>query len=214
MRSLTESSKLLHGSALRQGLQERLDAFDRRVANEGVGRRAAVVLLVIADSQGRAAVVVTRRAAKLRQHGGQFALPGGKLDPGESVEIAALRELEEEVGVRIGDDAILGLMDDYVTRSGFVITPVVAWGDAEAELRPDPGEVAEVYVVTLEDLGRGGAVRTCKMPGSEDPLLALAILGTFVFAPTAAVLHQFAELAVHGRSTSVLHFDQPRFAWR
>ncbi len=213
MLSATQSPPLLHGSAFRLELLERLGTFDRQTA-EDAGRHAAVVLLVIADDEGRASVVITRRAAKLRQHSGQFALPGGKLDDGETIEMAALRELEEEVGVRLGGDAILGLMDDYVTRSGFVITPVVVWGDGGTELRPDPGEVAETYVISLEELARKGAVRTCRMPGSEKPLLALAILGTFVFAPTAAVLHQFAELAVHARSTSVLHFDQPRFAWR
>lgn len=203
-----------HGPALRLDLEARLSGLTRRVVDKKKGRRAAVALLVLADDRGRAAVVVTRRAANLRQHGGQFALPGGKVESGETSEEAALRELHEEVGVALKADAVLGSMDDYTTRSGFVITPVVVWGAAETELRPDPGEVAETYVVTLDDLGRQDTVQAFEQPGSDPPLLALAILGTMVFAPTAAILHHFAELAVHGRSTWVQQFGQPRFAWR
>ena len=126
----------------------------------------------------RAAVLLTRRAAGLRRHGGQWALPGGRLDPGETPETAALRELEEEVGLTLPAGAILGCLDDFPTRSGFVITPVVVWGIGPAPLRPDPREVAAVYRVPLGDLLNPANLVVHSIPQSDRPVLALAILGT------------------------------------
>jgi 8-oxo-dGTP pyrophosphatase MutT (NUDIX family) len=172
-----------------------------------------VAVVVVPDSAGRAAVVLTRRAMGLRAHGGQWALPGGGLDLGETPEIAALRELHEEVGLALPPDHVLGCLDDFPTRSGFVITPVVVWGSAEP-LRPDPREVAGAFHVPLADLLAPANVVTHTIPQSDHPLLALAILGTLIYAPTAAILHQFAEVAVLGKDTRVAHYEQPLFAWR
>ena len=117
------------------------------------GRRAAAVAVTLVDDeQGRPCFVLTRRAAKLRRHAGQWALPGGRVDQGEDVVTAALRELDEEVRLQCDPSAVLGLLDDYPTRSGFVITPVVVWGGAGVELKGDPNEVAAVYRIPLEDL--------------------------------------------------------------
>jgi len=176
-------------------------------------RPAAVALVVVPDAAGQATVVLTLRAAGLRRHGGQWACPGGHLDPGETPEQAALRELEEEVGLALPPSQILGSLDDYPTRSGFVITPIVVWGSS-APLRANPREVAGVYLIPLEDLLDPKSVILQSIPQSDRPVLALALLGTLVYAPTAAVLHQFAEVAVRGCEMRVDGYEQPVFAWR
>jgi 8-oxo-dGTP pyrophosphatase MutT (NUDIX family) len=199
--------------ALRVRMRDHLARFERRREPVADRRLAAVALVVVPDAVGRAAVVLTRRAIGLRKHGGQWALPGGGLDLGETPEIAALRELHEEVGLALPSDHVLGGLDDFPTRSGFVITPVVVWGSAEP-LRPDPREVAGAYHVPLTDLLDPANVVTHTIPQSDRPVLALAILGTLIYAPTAAILHQFAEVAVLGKDTRVAHYEQPLFAWR
>ena len=126
-----------------------------RTPPEG-GRPAAVALVLLPDDEGRACFVLTRRAARLSAHAGQWALPGGRLDPGETAEEAARRELHEEVGLDLGPDAVLGALDDYPTRSGFVITPVVLWAD-------NPGEL------TAESRSRSRASIWCRSPTSTCP---------------------------------------------
>lgn len=204
---------LIFDETLRAAMRDHLARFERRRASAPDLRPAAVALVVVPDAAGRAAVVLTRRAMGLRKHGGQWALPGGGLDPGETPETAALRELHEEVGLALPPDHVLGCLDDYPTRSGFVITPVVVWGSAEP-LHPDPREVAGAYHVPLADLLDPANVVTHTIPQSDRPVLALAILGTLIYAPTAAILHQFAEVAVLGKDTRVAHYEQPLFAWR
>jgi len=173
-----------------------------------------VAVVVVPDEAGNAAVLLTLRTAELRRHGGQWALPGGRLEAGEPPEIGALRELEEEVGLALPAGEILGCLDDFATRSGFVITPMVVWGSGNAPLRPDPREVEEIHRVPLAELLEPKNLILQTIPQSDRPVLALAILGTVVYAPTAAILHQFAEVAVAGRETRVAHYEQPVFAWR
>lgn len=180
----------------------------------GDRRPAAVAVVVVPDAEGQAAVVLTLRASGLRRHGGQWALPGGRLDPGETPETAALRELEEEVGLNAPADHILGRLDDYPTRSGFVITPVVVWGSGAAPLRANPREVAGIHLVPFAELLDPESLVLQSIPQSDRPVLALSILNTLIYAPTAAILHQLAEVAVAGRETRVAHYEQPVFAWR
>jgi mutator protein MutT len=200
--------------SLRETLGGHLARFDRRSLPAGENRPAAVAVVVVPGEDGSAAVLLTRRAAGLRWHGGQWALPGGRLEPGETLETAALRELEEEVGLTLPPAAVLGRLDDFPTRSGFVITPVVVWGAGAPPLRPDPREVAGIYLVPVGDLLDPKNLVVQSIPESDRPVLALALLGTLIYAPTAAVLHQFAEVAVAGRETRVDHYEQPVFAWR
>ena len=202
------------GATFLAQVRAHLGTFERRaVALDG--RRAAAVAVVIApDTDGRACFLLTRRAAGLRAHARQWALPGGAIDPGESPERAALRELEEELGLKIGAEAILGCLDDYGTRSGFVITPVVVWGDGVGEPVPNPAEVAAVYRVPLADLDDPAVPRFLTIPESDRPVIQVPILGAFIHAPTAAVLYQLREVVVHGRPTRVDHFEQPVWAWR
>jgi 8-oxo-dGTP pyrophosphatase MutT (NUDIX family) len=199
--------------ALRSRACEHLQRFERRACAVEGRRAAAVALVLVAGDTGEAGFLLTRRAAGLRQHARQWALPGGRLDPGESPAEAALRELAEEIGLTLAPDAILGLLDDYPTRSGFVITPVVVWGGPATTLRPNPAEVASVHHVPLRELEHPDIPRLVAIPESERPVIQLPILSTLVHAPTAAVVYQLREVVVHGRPTRVDHFEQPVWAW-
>jgi 8-oxo-dGTP pyrophosphatase MutT (NUDIX family) len=202
------------GDALREAAHGRLRAFERLPAPLDGRRAAAVAVTLVADAEGRPCWLLTRRATRLQRHAGQWALPGGRVDPGESAEEAALRELAEEVGLSVPDSAVLGLLDDYPTRSGYVITPVVVWGGAAPELRPDPGEVAEVHRIPLAALLRPEVPRLRRIPESDRPVISIPLPVADVHAPTAAVVYQLREVVVRGAPTRVAHFEQPVFAWR
>ncbi|MCI0545932.1 MAG: CoA pyrophosphatase [Candidatus Rokubacteria bacterium] len=200
--------------AFRGRLRAHLAGFERRVIAPDARRPAAVAVVVLPDEENRACFLITRRAATLRAHRGQWALPGGGIDAEEAPARAALRELEEEVGLVLDEEAVLGVLDDYGTRSGFVITPVVMWAAAAGELRPNPAEVATVFRVPLAELDGDDVPRLISIPESDRPVIQLPLLGTLVHAPTAAVLYQLREVAVHGRPTRVGHMEQPVWAWR
>jgi mutator protein MutT len=170
------------------------------------------VAVAIVTGDNGPGVLLTRRAAGMRAHAGQWALPGGRLDPGETAVDAAVRELDEELGLTAPADAVLGLLDDYPTRSGYLITPVVLWLGVAGVLTPNPDEVASVHVVRLTDLDVEPEV--VRIPESESPVIRLALFGGYVHAPTAAVLHQFREVALHRRPTRVAHYEQPVWAWQ
>jgi mutator protein MutT len=171
-------------------------------------------MTVVSNRGGEASFVITRRVATLRNHSGQWALPGGRIDDGETAAEAALRELDEEVGLTCRPDQVLGLLDDYPTRSGFRITPVVVWAGGQVALEPNPREVAEAYRIPISGLDADGIPKLFDTEHSDRQVLSVRILGQDIFAPTAAVIFQFREVAIHGRDTRVAQYDQPRFAWR
>ena len=209
-----DASPLALDDQLRQRVAANLTGFERiAVRQEGL-RAAAVALVLTSDEEGRACFLITRRASRLRNHPGQWALPGGRLDAGETPEQAALREVDEEVGVDLVPGDILGLLDDYATRSGFVITPVVVWAGPNCETIADPSEVAAIYRVPLSQLDRPGVPRLRSIPESDRPVISIEMLGTHIHAPTAAILFQLREAAIYGRATRVDHYEQPVFAWK
>lgn len=205
---------LAFNDALREKARAHLASFERRTHEPAERRPAAVAVVLLPDDEGRACFLLTRRADRLRAHARQWALPGGRLEPGESAEAAALRELSEEVGLELAADAVLGSLDDYPTRSGYVITPIVVWGEGAGALVPNPDEVKRVYHVPLDDLERPEVPILVSIPESERPVIQLPILSTLIHAPTAAVIYQVREVVVHGRPTRVDHFEQPVWAWR
>jgi 8-oxo-dGTP pyrophosphatase MutT (NUDIX family) len=166
------------------------------------------------DVSGGAAFLLCRRASRLSSHAAQWALPGGRVDPGESVVDAALRELDEEVGVRLADSSVLGLLDDYPTRSGYVITPVVIWGGGRLDPRPAPDEVAAVYRVGLHQLQRADSPRFINIPESPRPVVQIPLGNDLIHAPTGAVLLQLRWLCLEGRHDPVDELEQPVFAWQ
>lgn len=164
---------------------------------------------------GGAAFLLCRRAATLNGHGGQWALPGGRVDAGETAEETARRELHEELGLDLGADAVLGRLDDYVTRSGYVITPVVLWADGDVALEPNPAEVAYVYRIGLHELQRADSPRFVTIPESDRPVVQVPLGKDLIHAPTGAVLVQFRWVALDGRAGERVHeFEQPVFAWK
>nr|WP_245555627.1 CoA pyrophosphatase [Gordonia soli] len=195
-------------------MRARLAEFDRRVVDVGevADSRPAAVAITIVEHDGRHGIWLTKRPASMRAHAAQFALPGGRLDPGEDEPTAALRELHEEIGIRLAPDDVIGMLDDYPTRSGYVITPVVCWADVDQTPRPNPAEVAELFFVDTDELM--AEPRFHSIPESERPVIQLPIVGSLVHAPTAAVIYQFAEVVLRGRHTRVDGYEQPVFAWR
>lgn len=168
----------------------------------------------MADVAGGASFVLCRRSARLTHHPSQWALPGGRLDAGESPIEAALRETDEEIGVRLGEDSVLGLLDDYETRSGYVITPVVVWGGSDVQIVPSPDEVLAAYRIGLHELVREDSPRFVSIPESDRPVVQLPLGGDMIHAPTGAVLLQFRWVALDGRvNERVNEFEQPVFAW-
>jgi 8-oxo-dGTP pyrophosphatase MutT (NUDIX family) len=201
----------------RRDIADRCAAFARVAASEAataLTRAAVAVALVEAERPaGTTAFVLTRRTADLRAHRNQWALPGGRCDAGETPAAAALRELHEEVGLRVGADAVLGLLDDYPTRSGYLITPVVVWGGEGVQLSPNVAEVASVHRIPLADVVTADAFDFVAIPESDRRVVRVRIGRHHIHAPTAAVIYQFSEMLA-GRTTRVADLEQPVFAWR
>lgn len=202
-------------SDLRERLAERCREFPRIVHQEAGLKPAAVAIAIVAadDGSGTASFLLTRRATTLRAHGGQWALPGGRCDPGETIGQAALRELEEELGLQVAPENVLGVLDDYPTRSGYAVAPVIAWLDDASGLRPNPQEVASAHRFRLDEMQADDVVSFETIPESPRPLIRLRLGEHHIHAPTAAMVYQFREL-VAGRVTRVAELEQPVFAWR
>ena len=202
--------------ATRRNIAELVAAFARAPAAEAgtALKRAAVVIALTGDKSGAGtAFLLTRRAAGLRSHSAQWELPGGRCDPGETQAQAALRELHEELGVEVGEADVFGLLDDYPTRSGYLITPVVVWLSTGAALKPNPAEVASVHRVALSDIEHDDAFSFTMIPESTRRVIRFHHQMSLIHAPTAALIYQFREVLA-GRHTRVAELEQPVFAWK
>lgn len=200
-------------ASLRARLADNLDRHPRLELDEPDLRHAAVAITVVSGDDG-AGFVLTRRSVGLRAHSHQYALPGGRIDPGETAEVAARRELGEEVGLAAGAPSVLGMLDDYRTRSGYVITPVVIWVERTETIRAQPGEVDQIFVIDLHELDRPDSPRWIDIEESDLPVLQLPLRNRLIHAPTGALLYQFREVAMHGRLVRTTDVEEPVWAWR
>jgi 8-oxo-dGTP pyrophosphatase MutT (NUDIX family) len=200
----------------RRNIAARCAAFTRLPASEPAPalKRAAVAIALVEadDAADGTALLLTLRAPGLRAHRGQWALPGGRCDEGETQVMAALRELHEELGLELKPDDVLGLLDDYPTRSGYLITPVVAWAGKGASISPNPAEVASVHRIALAAIERD-AFDFVTIPQSTGRVIRFHHTGRLIHAPTAALIYQFREVLA-GRDTRVADLEQPVFAWK
>jgi 8-oxo-dGTP pyrophosphatase MutT (NUDIX family) len=203
--------------ATRRNILARCAAFTRLPASEGAPalKRAAVAIALVEAEDGASgtALLLTLRAASLRAHRGQWALPGGRCDAGETHIEAALRELAEELGLALGPSDVLGLLDEYPTRSGYLITPVVVWAGTKAAIAPNPAEVASVHRIALDQIERRDAFDFVAIPESTRRVIRFHHAGRLIHAPTAALIYQFREVLA-GRDTRVNELEQPVFAWK
>ena len=204
------------GDTTRRNIAERCAAFTR-LAGSGpapaLKRAAVAIALTRGDASDGTALLLTLRAASLRAHSNQWALPGGRCDEGETPEMAALRELHEELGLELGLKDVLGLLDDYPTRSGYLITPVVVWAATSVAISPNPDEVASVHRIALDDIEAEDAFSFTTIPESTRRVIRFRHAGRFIHAPTAALIYQFREVLA-GRDTRVAELEQPVFAWK
>lgn len=202
--------------ATRRKIERRCAGFVRRDAGAPTTplKRAAVALVLAPHPEtDTTALLLTLRAARLRSHGGQWALPGGRCEAGETPVEAGLRELAEELGLSLAPDAVLGLLDDYPTRSGYLITPVIVWAADGRTLRPNPDEVASVHRIGLDAVMADDAFDFTAIPESTRRVVRFHAREGVIHAPTAALIYQFREVLA-GRDTRVHELEQPVFAWK
>jgi 8-oxo-dGTP pyrophosphatase MutT (NUDIX family) len=178
-------------------------------------KRASVALVLVqgSDDAGETALLLTRRAPTLRNHSSQWALPGGRSDDNETATQAALRELQEETNLRLGEGAVLGTLDDFDTKSGYRITPIVVWADDVSALLPNVEEVASIHLLPLPRFTGAGAADFYVRAGHDRPVLRYRMDDSNLHAPTAAIIFQLCEM-LDGRITRVADFEQPRFTER
>ncbi|WP_458319033.1 NUDIX hydrolase [Mycolicibacterium brisbanense] len=188
-------------------IRRNLAEFTRSASQSG-GRAAAVTVCVL-DAEPDARVLMIKRARR-GLNSGQWALPGGRIEPGETATAAALRELHEEVGVELTENDVVGMLDDYVTDSGFVITPVVATVTGSPRLQRNPAEVHSLHRIALSRLVSDELPRWALT--ADGPLLQMPLRSNMVVhAPTGAILLQFREVALLGRPIRVAELQQPAF---
>ena len=202
--------------ATRRNIAASCAAFARLPASEpllALKRAAVAIALTAAEASGSTALLLTLRASGLRAHSNQWALPGGRCDEGETPAVAARRELHEELGLELGEGDVLGLLDDYPTRSGYLITPVVLWAGSRTALSPNPDEVASVHRIALDTIEDADAFSFTTIPESTRRVIRFRHAGQFIHAPTAALIYQFREVLA-GRDTRVAELEQPVFAWK
>ena len=199
--------------ALRLRIEGHLAGFERIAIDPGERRRAAVAIVVAPTPDGPA-FLLTRRALHMRRGAGNYALPGGNVDPGEDAIDAARRETDEELGVRLPRHATLGLLDDFVTLGGHVVTPVVFWTGEPVTLAPNPEEVHAAWQVPLTDLDHPRAPRRERHPDGGPSILRMFARGSWINPPTAAWLFQFREVCLHGRLVRTDAIGQPNWTAR
>ena len=203
--------------ATRRNIAERCAEFARLPASEPAPalKRAAVAIALTeaADAADGTAVLLTLRAAGCAPIAVNGRCRADAATRARRRSMAALRELHEELGLELGEEDVLGLLDDYPTRSGYLITPVVVWAGTNAAMSPNPDEVASVHRIGLADIEQADAFDFTAIPESTRRVIRFRHAGQFIHAPTAALIYQFREVLA-GRDTRVAELEQPVFAWK
>jgi 8-oxo-dGTP pyrophosphatase MutT (NUDIX family) len=177
---------VLGEAVLREPLRRALASREPR--RLPVGRTtAAAVLVPLFEKDAEAHLWLVRRPKSMRSHAGQVAFPGGKRDPADdSLTATALREAHEELGIERARVDVLGSLDDYLTITGFTITPCVGWLDPNLPIEPNPNEVERAFAVPL---------RSFLEPASGVlPLRGWTVDGEFVWGATAAIVRAFMNV--------------------
>jgi 8-oxo-dGTP pyrophosphatase MutT (NUDIX family) len=176
----------LDEATLREPLRRALAARETRTLPPG-SRTAAAVLMPLFERDGEVRVWLVRRPETMRSHGGQVAFPGGKSDPTDaSLRATALREAEEELGIRPASVDVLGPLDDYPTITGFTVTPWVGWLSEDVPVTPSAAEVARAFAPPLREF--------FAPPAGVLPWRGWTVDGELVWGATAAILRAFVSI--------------------
>ena len=165
-----------------------------RIRNQLVLMAAAVLVPIVHGANP--GVLLTKRAATLKRHAGQVAFPGGRIEPSDaSVEAAALREAQEEIGLPSGEVEVLGRLPDYVTGTGFRIAPVLALLPEGLNLFPSEAEVAEIFLLPLDVLLDPAAPerRSAFYKGRQREFWVWPHPDHYIWGATAAILVHLAH---------------------
>ena len=157
---------------------------------------AAAVLVGLVDRGEGEQVLLTRRNAGLRHHGGQISFPGGRIEDSDADPVAAaLREAGEEIGLRASQARVLGYLDPFTTITGFHVFPVVAQVGADFLPHPDPSEVDEVFEVPLSFRLEPANARRVELEfrGARRSVLEFQFNDRRVWGATAAMLVNLRE---------------------
>ena len=166
---------------------------DEEAGGEGALTPASVLVPIVAHPGGLT-VLFTQRTFHLRSHSGQISFPGGRAEPEDpSPEFTALREAAEEIGLRAGQVEVIGRLPEYLTRTGYRVTPVVGLLTPPLDLAPDPREVEEVFEVPLAFLldPRNHQRRTREFQGRAVSFYAIPYGERDIWGVTAGILVNF-----------------------
>jgi 8-oxo-dGTP pyrophosphatase MutT (NUDIX family) len=172
-------------------MPESSDELRLRASIEAPFTSASVLMPIVLRETGPT-LLLTQRAAHLHDHAGQVSLPGGRVEAGDSSPIdTALRETEEEVGLHRRHVEVMGALPEYLTGTGYRVTPVVSLVRPPFDLRADPFEVAEIFEVPMSFLmdGSNHQRRSIVLPGGgQRSFYAMPYDRFFIWGATAAML--------------------------
>lgn len=178
-------------------------AANRPRSLEIPGFRRAAVLVPLLDGEDGLELLLTVRSAKLSNHAGEIAFPGGRVEPGETDLQAALRETHEEVGLVVSPSEVLGRLSDHPSPAGYVATPLVARLPWPQVVTPDPAEVAKVFTVPLAALQAATPTTRPAKLSSYQRLLYSYPWGEYqIWGFTGNVIHDLLTVIAGGSAPS------------